>query len=117
MTATLQTTPAYQGRWGWHPCTMEEFQKLKEAHKVILKARKQTKRWLAWNAKLAHNRKGRPEPFNPATHISKNYYQNVLEEYQAARLPQPLSENAKPLKLPRSFWADVELLSKPNVSA
>src|SRR5262245_14141952 len=50
----------HQSRWGFHPCSHEEFRALRELWRAVLIRRKQVAAWRRWNAKLPHNRVKRP---------------------------------------------------------
>lgn len=47
---------AYKGRWGWHPCDYQTFQKLKLLNRQFVEAQHQVAAWNRWNNKLPHNR-------------------------------------------------------------
>lgn len=117
-------TVAVKGRFGYHPCSKEEFLKLKEAHKLLHRAYCNCKRYVRWYNKDEHNRKG-PEPdamaelidglhnnkrtfknglsflYCPAKRIN-NYYFHILREYQHARRPVETPEQVLPLDIPAS---------------
>lgn len=50
----------HQSRWGFHPCSHEEFRVLRELWRAVLIRRRQVAAWRRWNAKLPHNRVQRP---------------------------------------------------------
>lgn len=45
-----------RSRWGFHPCSFEEFRDLRRLWRLVLARRKQVAAWRRWNAKLPHNR-------------------------------------------------------------
>jgi hypothetical protein len=127
MKTTIKT---YEGRWGLHPCDYQTFWKLKNAHKLLLRAYCDVKRHIKWSRKDEHNRKG-PEPIAPVNFeengfhklgVDKdgnrrtfygdgfkrdenglNYYLRVLEEYQNARHPKTKPDDVIPLNFPNNF--------------
>lgn len=46
----------HQSRWGFHPCSREEFGELRDLWRAVLIRRKQVAAWRRWNAKAPHNR-------------------------------------------------------------
>jgi hypothetical protein len=48
--------PVHQSRWGWHPCSYEEYLRLKLLHKHYWIAKRCLAEWERWNRKLPHNR-------------------------------------------------------------
>ncbi len=46
----------YKSRWGFHPCSFEEFRELRELWRAVLVRRRQVAAWRRWNAKAPHNR-------------------------------------------------------------
>jgi len=49
---TTQTIETHTSKWGFHPCTRETCQKLKEAHLLLLRALRDIKRHQRWSNKL-----------------------------------------------------------------
>lgn len=132
MATTTETTKVYESRWGFHPCDRETCQKLKEAHKLLLRAYRDCKRNIRWNNKDPQNQKG-PEPKAPKDFIEHGYhrldkkefyglgfrrygrsnlYLHVLHQYQKARRPAPNPHAVEPLDLPADFDKIVEELRK-----
>lgn len=131
----LMTIQTHQGRFGFHPCDFETFQKLKEAHRLLLRAYRDCKRFIRWHAKMEHNRQG-PEPTAPAEFIERgvhrldkhcfygdgflrtpdaegvlqNYYLHILRQLQLARHPKPTPEEVIPLHIPDDLDVIVERL-------
>lgn len=125
-----KTLPAnvHEARFGYHPCDHEMYLKLKEAHRLLLRAYCDCKQSLRWNNKAEHNRQG-TEPTCPDFMLSSgyhrldkhmfwgtgfcdtqmpdgttlNYYLCVLRQYQNARRPQSNPEDVVPLVLPADF--------------
>jgi hypothetical protein len=117
----------HEGRWGYYPCSHEEFLELKKAHKLVLRGYRDTTQWIRWIRKDPHNRKG-PEPLrlalphleNRSTAYIKWYwaklYSEVLEVYRNSRYPvaspeevrhMELSDEAKEvIKKLKAFYAD-----------
>jgi hypothetical protein len=46
----------HQSRWGFHPCSHEEFRTLRALWRLVLARRRQVAAWRRWTAKLPHNR-------------------------------------------------------------
>jgi hypothetical protein len=46
----------HQSRWGFHPCSFEEFRDLRRLWRLVLVRRKQVAAWRRWDAKLPQNR-------------------------------------------------------------
>jgi hypothetical protein len=46
----------HQSRWGFHPCSFEEFRALRALWRAVLIRRRQVAAWRRWNAKAPHNR-------------------------------------------------------------
>src|SRR4051794_36728681 len=46
----------HKSRWGFHPCSWDEFRALRELWRLVLGRRMQVAAWRRWNAKLPHNR-------------------------------------------------------------
>ncbi len=131
MSAVSTVEGVYQSRWGFHPCSYEEFLELKEAHKLLLRAYCDFKRHRRWGRKMEHNRSG-PEPKFPGflaefgyqkldkhfdsgfvfasskdrEGVKRNFYLQFLEEYRLARTPQEKAEDVRPLYLPDN-WRDL----------
>lgn len=126
------TKQVFKSRWGFHPCDYNDFMKLKRAHKLLLRAYCDCKRYLRWINKDPHNRKG-PEPNAPQSFIEtgfhqldkhcfygvgfrragrKNLYLRVLEQYRNARYPKQDPEDVSPLNLPKGFDKTIEELNQ-----
>ena len=136
MSATLTTeTKIHQSKWGYHPVSHEDFLKLKEAHGLLLRAYRDTKRNKRWCNKDSQNRRGK-EPKCPefmteyGYHILdertfyghgflrcrdsngayQNYYLHILRQYRKARKPVDTPEAVEPLDLPGNFDEIIEKL-------
>jgi hypothetical protein len=48
---------AYKSKWGYHPCSFEVYQKLKQLYKIIWEAVRYHRKWQRWNEKKKENRK------------------------------------------------------------
>lgn len=105
----------FKSRWGFHPCDVEDFQKIKTIHKFFWIAKCSKAAWERWNNKLPHNRVIRervkgirrscqkilgpaPEPFFPKE------YQDLLKEdiislYEQARMPKENVNLVQPLNM------------------
>jgi hypothetical protein len=46
----------HRSRWGFHPCSFEEFRALRAVWRLVLLRRRQVAAWRRWNAKAPHNR-------------------------------------------------------------
>jgi hypothetical protein len=46
----------FKSRWGFHPCSFEEFRALRGLWCAVLIRRRQVATWRRWNAKAPHNR-------------------------------------------------------------
>src|SRR5438552_2018343 len=46
----------HQSRWGFHPCSYDEFCELRRLWRLVLSRRRQVAAWRRWSAKLPHNR-------------------------------------------------------------
>lgn len=122
MSITETKNTVHTSRWGYHPCTKEECQKLKKIHKLLLRAYRDIRKWIRWTNKEPQNQKGE-EPKHPsflvesgyhstpkrtwfgygfAKHKNKNLYLHVLEQYQKARTPLQNSIDIVPLDLPNN---------------
>ena len=132
MTTTTQPQQVFESRWGFHPVSREDCLKLKEAHKLLLRAYRDVKRNIRWNHKEPQNQKG-PEPKAPKDFIEsgyhqldkktfygpgfrkykgKNLYLHVLHQYQKARRPAPNPHAVEPLDLPADLDKIVAELRK-----
>ena len=90
----------YQGRWGWHPCSLETCRKLKLICKFYTNALHMQGSFKRWERKTVHR-----HPNAPATcQICKPLkdYQVFLEDYQNARRPAATAEEVKKLQLRES---------------
>lgn len=113
----------HKSRWGYHPCSYEDFLKLKLTHKLLLRAYCDVKRWVRWYHKEPQNRKTE-EPVHPsflvhhgyhrvnervfygcgfAQYQNQNLYLHVLEQYQRARKPVATPAEVLPLNLPTGY--------------
>src|SRR5438128_2125055 len=46
----------HQSRWGYHPCSFEEFRALRQLWRLVLLRRRAVAAWQRWTAKMPHNR-------------------------------------------------------------
>lgn len=46
----------HQSRWGYHPCSFEEFRALRHLWRLVLVRRQRVAAWRRWAAKMPHNR-------------------------------------------------------------
>lgn len=46
----------HQSKWGFHPCSLDEFRLLRKLWRVVLERRIRVAAWRRWSAKLPHNR-------------------------------------------------------------
>lgn len=126
---TTTTNEIHESKYGFHPCDRETCLKLKEAHRILLRAYRDVKRFIRWDNKLPHNRKGE-RPCCPklievghhrldkhefygrgfARYGTKNLYLHVLHQYEKARRPKPTPEEVEPLDLPANLDEIVEKL-------
>ena len=128
-TATSRFAHVHKGRWGFHPCDKETFDKLKELNKFYVQAH-QRAAFERWERKEPHNRKGRDgQPYlEPAINgllFKETYSSNVnrsgwyvgtnvvqrervnfirladliAEEYKYARTPQAEEHTVRQLEL------------------
>lgn len=124
-----------RSKWGYHVCTKEQFLYLKEAHKLLLRAYRDVKRWAAWERKTVH-RVG-PEPVIPSGFVTLGYhvsgqkvwygygfrlagteksgktnlYQHMLNIYRVARRPHALAEELPRLEMPTDLKEILAALS------
>src|SRR5438093_9086640 len=66
----------HQSRWGYHPCSLAEFQELQSLWRLVLVRRRQVAAWRRWNANMPHNRVKR-EPVRDTTGRVVGYTQPV----------------------------------------
>jgi hypothetical protein len=59
----------HQSRWGFHPCSFEEFRELRELWRAVLIRRRRVAAWRRWNAKALHNRVTRDRIRDPAGRV------------------------------------------------
>jgi hypothetical protein len=59
----------HKSRWGFHPCSFEEFCELRSLWKAVLIRRRQVAAWRRWNAKAPHNRVTRERIRDPAGRV------------------------------------------------
>lgn len=123
------TTNVHQSKWGYHPCDYEQFLFLKKAHKLLLRAYRDIKKWMAWERKTVYQPK--EEPVHPSMFVEcgfhkagkktwsgygfkkyrgQNLYHLVLEAYQNARRPVSNPDNVKKIELPSDLVEQVKLL-------
>lgn len=126
MTTTISNV--HQSKWGYHPCNREQFLFLKKAHGLLLRAYRDTKRWITWSKKTVYTYE---EPKHPAMFIEDGYhmagkktwsgfgfkkyrgqnlYHLVLEAYQNARRPVNNPNDVRDVELPSDLPKLVALL-------
>lgn len=111
MTTQTQSTIAHQGRWGFHPCSYEDFKKIKLLHKHFWIAKKIQAAFNRYHAKQPQNRVIRkqkgvpltkplpmPEPWFPSIY-DKLLKKDVVGLYQQARKPHETADTVKMLPL------------------
>jgi hypothetical protein len=101
----------HQSRWGLHPCSYEDFRKIKLLHKHYWLAKRAIAAWDRWNRKLPHNRVIRkqngvilPKPIPMVEPLVPSIYRQIVKKpivplYQQARHPQPTTETVHPLSI------------------
>jgi len=112
--STVVSNKVSQGRFGFHPCSYEEFLELKQAHKVALEALRVGLRYHRWVRKDPDNRKGAEPPLPKSTwvdadfgcHDFKRFYLQLLAAYRNARYPKPTIEEVQFVEPPRN-WKQV----------
>ena len=133
MTAVIKSV-VNESKWGFYPCDRETCLKLKEAHRILLKAYRDMKHFIRWDNKLPHNRQGErpkcPDIIEVGTHrldkhgfygrgftryrdrnyVQQNLYLHVLHQYQQARRPKPTPEEVELLDLPANLDEIIEEL-------
>ena len=50
----------HKSRWGFHPCSYEEFRAIRALWSAVLVRRRQVAAWRRWSGKAPHNRVTRP---------------------------------------------------------
>lgn len=109
--STQQTTKAsYQGKYGYHICSYEQFQYMKHAHKLFYQAIVDRRKWQRWAKKDQINRdptepfcyhnnvldqKMRSYKYNSLRHsndIGIYMYGEVLRQYQLCKKPYQADE-------------------------
>ncbi|MEM6258219.1 MAG: hypothetical protein AAGI37_07890 [Planctomycetota bacterium] len=58
-------SPAFQSRWGYHPCTYDVYRKLKDLHRWYWFCVYDFHRWNRWQRKQPQNRVGSEPAFCP----------------------------------------------------
>jgi len=117
MNATMTETTTgnvHKSRWGFHPCSYEDFRKIKLLHKHYWLAKIAEAAHERYYRKLPHNRVIRkmnkivlekpipmPVPFFPAIY-EKILKKPIVPLYQQARHPQPTEDQVKPLAISMS---------------
>jgi hypothetical protein len=92
----------HKSRWGFHPCSFEEFAELRSLWTAVLARRRQAAAWRRWNAKAPHNRVTRERIRDPAG--------RVVGYTVAVPLPEPPLPSAACRKVTRpSGKAELEL--------
>lgn len=131
------STVVIESKYGFYACSREEFAKLKEAHRLLLRAYQDCKRHLRWFNKQPENRRG-PEPKAPAEFMEhgfhrletrcftgngfmrckdrrgvwQNYYLHVLAQYRLAKRPVATPEEVPVLDLPKNLDTMVATLTE-----
>jgi hypothetical protein len=127
MTTATITPEIHKSSWGFHPCDRETCKKLKEGHRLLLRAYCDVKRYIRWDKKDTQNQG--QEPVAPKDFIEYGYhrldkrefygygfrkygrdnlYLHVLHQYQRARRPVEHPVDVAPLDLPHDFDKIVE---------
>src|SRR5438067_1089257 len=60
----------HQSRWGFHPCSLEEFRELRSLWRAVLIRRRQVAAWRRWNAKALQNRVTRERVRDPSGRVT-----------------------------------------------
>ena len=60
----------HQSRWGFHPCSHDEFRELRSLWRAVLMRRRQAAAWRRWSAKAPHNRVARERVRDPAGRVT-----------------------------------------------
>jgi hypothetical protein len=119
-------TETHQSRWGYHPCSYEDFMLLRALYRRFVEARRNYHRWVRWDRKQPQNRVRRksrydalgrrcgrdvigpmPEPpLDPLfiiceVGIPSLKFQDVEESYRIARHPAPSPEDVLPMPTTR----------------
>lgn len=118
-----------KSKWGYHPCTYEQFMFLKKAHKLLSRANKDCKKWIRWRNKTVY--RSPVGPSHPARFVElgfhqsglkrwsgygfrrykgRNLYEIVLEAYRNAKTPVQDPSAVQFIELPDSIMKDVEVL-------
>lgn len=115
-----------QSRFGFHSCGYEDYTTLKTAHKLVLRAYKDCKKWIRWNNKTVHRSPIEPcapdlvefgmhYKFGEHCVVKKkwygygfrkagpnnlnNLYSAILNEYRNARTPRSNPEDTVPINM------------------
>lgn len=117
-----------KSRWGFQPCSFEEFVELRALWKAVCARRRQVAAWRRWSAKAPHNRVRRPpdgppvpvpEPPLPAVACRRvtrpsgqvevelagpggKDLRRLQEAYRLARRPRATAEEVEPLPVTRA---------------
>jgi hypothetical protein len=100
----------HQGKWGFHPCSKEEYLELKAIFKKLLTSfRSSAKHW-RWFRKLPQHRYEK-EPENGYWDIHsvqefltmRKDFTLILELYRNARYPKKTAEEVQPMNYPSWF--------------
>ena len=102
-------SPAFESRWGYHPCPYDVYRKLKDLHRWYWFCVYDFHRWNRWQRKQPQNRVG-PEPgfcplfvedvpwYKPCRRGDDTHYKvypkklvdfDIVELYRRARMPSP----------------------------
>jgi hypothetical protein len=118
----------HKSRWGFYPCSFEEFCELRALWKAVFTRRRQVAAWRRWSAKAPHNRVKRP-PDGPPVHVpepplpsvacrkvtrpsgkvevefagpNRGDLRRLQEAYRLARCPRPTAAEVEPLPVSRA---------------
>ena len=54
---TMTETKVYQSKWGYHPCDLETYKKLRKLNQWFMKAQREAAEWNRWARKDKQNRR------------------------------------------------------------
>lgn len=88
-----QGTDVFQSRWGWHPCSREDYLRYKALHKIAYREMRISRVHAAWERKTVH--RGPVEPPRSELQIRMvlsdremlTFYQRLLSHYHSVRMP------------------------------
>jgi len=129
-TSTINTI-VHKSKWGYHSCSYEDFMFLKRAHKILLRAYKDAKRWIRWKNKTVYQSSEEPichrEFVELGLHLAgkkcwwgwgfkrydrQNLYLYTLKLYQTARRPVVNPEDVQFIEIPDNLKKLVDTLEE-----